>query len=66
MKSLDIKENWDEIAERLRGRFSKLTESDVTFIDGRHYEMVDKIRARLGRSQAEIETLLESMNYPVS
>jgi hypothetical protein len=65
MRSLDIKENWDEIAERLRGRFSKLTESDVTFIDGRHYEMVDKIRTRLGRTQAEIETLLESMNSPV-
>jgi len=63
MKPLNVKENWDDLAERLRGRFSKLTESDVTFVEGRNDIMIDRIRTRLGRSTAEVETLIESMNF---
>ena len=63
MKPLNVKENWDDIAERLRGRFSKLTEADVTFVEGRHDIMLDRIRTRLGRSTEEVVTLIDSMNF---
>ena len=63
MKSLVIKENWDELAERLRGRFSKIKENDVVFIEGRYDEMLKKISVCLGRSTNAVQELIDSMNY---
>jgi hypothetical protein len=63
MKPLNVKENWDDLAERLRGRFSKLTESDVTFVEGRNDLMIDRIGTRLGKSHEQVETLIDSMNF---
>ena len=63
MLQLNDKKNWDELAERLRGRFSKLSESDVAFIEGRYDEMMEKISFKLGRSKDDVEKLVNSMNY---
>ena len=63
MQLLNDKKNWDEIAERLRGRFSKLSESDVVFIEGRYDDMMEKIGFKLGRSKDDVQKLLDSMNY---
>jgi uncharacterized protein YjbJ (UPF0337 family) len=61
MLTLDKKENWDELAGRLRGRFSKITESDVVFIEGRHDDMIEKIGLRLGRTKEDVQKLVDSM-----
>jgi uncharacterized protein YjbJ (UPF0337 family) len=63
MQQLNIKENWDELAQRLRGRFSKITTDDITFMEGQHDKMIAKIASRLGRSSIEVQTLIDSMNY---
>ena len=55
------KKNWDELAERLRGRFSKITESDVVFIEGRYDEMIGRLSISLNRSKEEVLKLIDSM-----
>jgi hypothetical protein len=62
MLPMNVKKNWDELSERLRGRFSKIKESDVVFIEGRYDEMLEKISLRMGRSKAEVQKLIDSMN----
>jgi uncharacterized protein YjbJ (UPF0337 family) len=63
MQQLSIKENWDELAQRLRGRFSKITTDDVSFMEGQYDKMIAKIASRLGRSSSQVQTLIDSMNY---
>jgi hypothetical protein len=63
MNSLQDKATWDALAERLRYRFSKLSEIDTVFMEGRHEEMMEKIGLKLGRSKEDIQKLCDQLNY---
>jgi hypothetical protein len=54
-------ESWADFSERLRGRFSKITEDDVAYTEGKEDKTLKKIGARLGRTTQEVMVLFESM-----
>jgi uncharacterized protein YjbJ (UPF0337 family) len=54
--------NWDQIADNwkhLKGRakehWARLTEDDLTYINGRRDELIGRVRARYGLGQADAE-----------
>jgi len=54
-------ESWEDFSARLRGRFSKITEDDVLYTEGKEEKTLKKIGDRLGRTTQEVMALFESM-----
>ena len=54
-------ESWEDFSDRLRGRFSKITEDDVIYEEGKEEKLLKKIADRLGRTPAEVMMLFQNM-----
>ena len=53
--------NWEDQKVKLRGRFSKLTETDLHFEEGKKEEMLERVQIKLGKSKAELAALLATL-----
>ena len=59
MKNIvELKGNWNDIKGRLKHKFSILTDSDLWFVEGRRYEMLDRIQIKLGKSDEEMRKVI--------
>ncbi|WP_234568325.1 CsbD family protein [Rhodohalobacter sp. 614A] len=58
MNKLSIKGNWNEKKGKLKQQFSKLTDDDLLFIEGKEEELVGRIQKRLGKSKEEVQELI--------
>jgi hypothetical protein len=52
---------WEEISYKLRNRFTKLTEADVSFIKGKEEDLLKRIELRTGKTRNEVLTLIKSL-----
>jgi hypothetical protein len=59
--SADLKRNWFETKEKLKMKFSKLTDSDFIFADDRHTEMIDRLQKKLGLPKEEIQKIISDL-----
>jgi uncharacterized protein YjbJ (UPF0337 family) len=52
-----LQNNWTELKSKLRKRWGKITEDDLTQINGNNDELIRTLRKRYGygKAQAEIE-----------
>ena len=65
MKMLELNESWEDYSERLRGRFTKLTEEDVVYKDGYEEQTLQRISQRLGRSREDVIALLQNVKLRI-
>lgn len=62
MKSAnEISGNWNEIKEKLKQKFTLLTNSDVLLVDGKNDELLGRLQVKLGKTREELQTLLSSL-----
>ena len=61
MKRDNLEEQWYEISQKLRGRFSKLTVVDLNFIKGKEEDLLNRIQERLGKTRLEVLTLIGTL-----
>lgn len=61
MNSNEIKANWNEQKGRLKQEFAILTDDDFLFAEGKKDEMFGKLQLKLGKSQQELKTIIESL-----
>ena len=54
-----IEGNWNQFAGKAKQRWGKLTDNDVTVINGRRQELVGKIQERYGIAKQEAEKQVE-------
>lgn len=54
-----VDQEWNELKEKLLLQFTELTKEDLQFETGRKHEMIDKIGSKLGKSQEEMENILQ-------
>lgn len=58
MNKLSIKGNWNETKGKLKQQFSKLTDDDLMFVEGKEEELIGRIQKRLGKSKDEVREIL--------
>lgn len=58
MNKLNIKGNWNETKGKLKQQFSKLTDDDLMFVEGKEDELIGRIQKRLGKSKEEVREIL--------
>ena len=59
MTKLEIKGNWNEIKGKLKQKYAKLTEDDLTFAEGKEDELLGRLQQRLGKTKEEVRRELE-------
>jgi uncharacterized protein YjbJ (UPF0337 family) len=50
-----LKGNWEQIKGRVRAKWSKLTDDDLSYIGGRKEELVGKLRERYGLAKDDAD-----------
>jgi uncharacterized protein YjbJ (UPF0337 family) len=61
MNKLNMKENWNEVAGKLKQQFANLTDDDLLFAEGKEEELLGRLQKKLGKTQAEIRQLIEKV-----
>ena len=59
MNKLQIKGNWNEVKGKLKQQYAKLTDDDLTYVEGKEDELLGRIQKRLGVSAEEARGNLE-------
>jgi uncharacterized protein YjbJ (UPF0337 family) len=59
MNKLQIKGNWNEVKGKLKQQYAKLTDDDLTYVEGKEDELLGRIQKRLGVSAEEARGMLE-------
>ena len=61
MNTTASKGNWNEQKNRLREKFSSLTESDLQFTNDRKNEMFFKVQLKLGKTKDELIRIISTL-----
>lgn len=54
MSKLQLKGTWLEIKGKLKQKYAKLTDDDLTFMEGKEEELLGRLQKRLGRTKDQI------------
>ncbi len=55
MNQLEIKGDWNLAKGKLKQKWAKLTDNDLTLIEGRQDELIGRIQKRTGETKEAIE-----------
>lgn len=58
MNKLNIKGNWNEKKGKLKQKFSKLTDDDLMYVEGKEDELLGRLQKRLGKSKDEVREIV--------
>jgi uncharacterized protein YjbJ (UPF0337 family) len=61
MDKLEIKGNWNILKGNLKQKYSKLTDDDLTYVEGKEDELVGRIQKKTGKTRQEVIDELNSM-----
>ena len=52
---------WNVKKEKIKQRFSGITDHDLSFIEGKEKEMMEMLEYKLGMSKLELANIIESL-----
>ncbi|HET8866217.1 MAG TPA: CsbD family protein [Gracilimonas sp.] len=55
MNDLTLKGTWNETKGKLKQKYSKLTDDDLKFTEGKEDELIGRLQKKLGKSKDEIK-----------
>jgi len=61
MNSLPTSISWKEIKAKLKQRYPKLTDDDLTFSDGKEEALLARLQKRLGKSSQELREIIRDL-----
>jgi uncharacterized protein YjbJ (UPF0337 family) len=61
MDRLEIKGNWNILKGNLKQKYSKLTDDDLTYVEGKEDELVGRIQKKTGKTRQEVIDELNSL-----
>jgi uncharacterized protein YjbJ (UPF0337 family) len=62
MKTIaELMGNWNETKGKLKQRYATLTNDDVLLIEGKEDELLGRLQARLGKTEYEINQILDEL-----
>ena len=56
-----VKENWNEQKEKLKAKFSTLTDADLHYEEGKKDEMFANVQTKLGKTKEELQTIIAAL-----
>jgi uncharacterized protein YjbJ (UPF0337 family) len=59
MNANELKGEWQVVKGKVKQRWGKLTDSDITVIDGKRDELAGRLRERYGHAAGEAERLVK-------
>ena len=59
MNKTQIKGTWNIAKGKLKQKFAQLRDDDLRYVEGKEDELVGRIQKRLGKSQEEVEKLID-------
>lgn len=60
METIDLNGNWEEQKDKLKQKFTALTDNDLLFEDGKKEEIIEKLQLQLGKTKEEIYKIIGS------
>jgi hypothetical protein len=61
MNALNIRRRWNEAKEKLKQRYSVLTDDDLVFSIGKEGELIKRLEQRLGMRKTEVFRVLSEL-----
>jgi len=55
-----IQGNWDVIKGKLKQQYGRLTDNDLTYIEGKEQELFGRLEKATGRTRKEIEHFIKN------
>jgi uncharacterized protein YjbJ (UPF0337 family) len=53
--------NWDKQKEKLKTKFSTLTDADLNFEEGKRDEMLTRVQVKLGKTKEELAAIIATL-----
>ena len=61
MNKLNIKENWNELASKLKQKFANLTDDDLLFKKGKEEELWGRLQNKLGKTKEQLRKMISKI-----
>ena len=59
MNTLEIKGDWNITKGKLKQKWSRLTDDDLQYVDGKRDELLGRIQKRTGETREAVETAIK-------
>ena len=56
-----VTKNWDEQKEKLKVKFSNLTDEELDYEEGKREEMLDRVGTKLGKTREELAEIIAGL-----
>ena len=56
-----VEDNWVEQKEKLKAKFSNLTDEDLNYEEGKRDEMLSRVQTKLGKTPEELTVIIEEL-----
>lgn len=56
-----VEENWTEQKDKLKAKFSTLTDEDLDYEEGKRDEMIERVHIKLGKTREELIAIIEDL-----
>jgi uncharacterized protein YjbJ (UPF0337 family) len=61
MNTTEMKGTWETQKGKLKQRFAVLTDNDLMFAEGKKEEMLGRLQAKLGKTKAELQSIISAL-----
>jgi uncharacterized protein YjbJ (UPF0337 family) len=61
MTKLQFKGSWNEVKGKLKQKYARLTDHDLTFAEGKDDELLGRLEKQLGKTKEELRMEIESL-----
>lgn len=61
MNKLTWKGRWNELKGKVKQQYGKLTDDDLTYVEGKEDELLGRLQQETGKTREEVETWLDEL-----
>ncbi len=61
MSELTWKGRWNELKGKVKQKYGKLTDDDLTYAEGKEDELIGRLQKETGKTKEEVETWLNKL-----
>ena len=61
MTKLQFKGSWNEVKGKLKQKYARLTDDDLTFAEGKDDELLGRLEKQLGKTKEELRMEIEGL-----
>ena len=63
--NLKLKGTWNELKGKLKQEYAKLTDDDLTYVEGKEDELLGRLQKKTGKTQDELRRQLFDQSFKI-